>query len=100
MAAILEMVVQSHNGTIRVLPAVPAEWPDGSAQGIRCRGGWSVDLVWEHGQLASMTVRGEHPDQRGTVRIRHGRNTVDLKLDAGEEVRLGPDLNEVGRTRA
>jgi alpha-L-fucosidase 2 len=100
MAAILEMVVQSHNGTIRVLPAVPAEWPDGSAQGIRCRGGWSVDLVWEHGQLASMTVRGEHPDHRGTVRIRHGRNTVDLKLDAGEEVRLGPDLNEVGRTRA
>jgi alpha-L-fucosidase 2 len=100
MAAILEMVVQSHAGAIRVFPALPAEWPDGSAHGIRCRGGWSVDLVWEDGQLGSMTIRSEHPDQRRTARIRHGRSTVDLTLDAGEEVHLGPALDEVARTRS
>lgn len=99
MAAILELVVQSHAGVIRLLPAVPAQWPEGSARGVRCRGGWSVDLAWQHGRLTSLTVRGRHLTGTRTTVIRHGRRTVEVTLDAGEEVRLGPDLTELERFR-
>jgi alpha-L-fucosidase 2 len=100
MAAILEMVVQSHAGVIRLLPAIPQTWTDGSVQGVRCRGGWTVDLAWQHGRLTSLTVRGGHPAGSRTARIRHGRTTVELTLDAGEEVHFGPALNELERTSA
>jgi Glycosyl hydrolase family 65, N-terminal domain len=98
MAAILELVVQSHGGIIRVLPAIPKAWPDGSVQGVRCRGGWTVGLVWRGGQLASLTVRNRCLDQARTARIRYGETTVALALDAGEEVHFGPELNELNRT--
>ncbi|WP_422771112.1 glycosyl hydrolase family 95 catalytic domain-containing protein [Plantactinospora sp. WMMC1484] len=100
MAAILELVVQSHGGLIRLLPALPAQWPEGAAQGVRCRGGWSVDLAWRDGRLSSATIRSGHPAGPRTARIRHGRTTVLLAIEAGEEVRLGPDLAETGRSVA
>ncbi|MEU7875223.1 glycoside hydrolase N-terminal domain-containing protein [Dactylosporangium sp. NPDC049140] len=95
MAAILELVVQSHGGVIRLLPALPAQWPDGSARGVRCRGGWSVDLAWQGGRLASLTVRGGHPTGTRTAVIRHGGRTVELAVHAGEEVHLGAELAEL-----
>jgi hypothetical protein len=57
MAAIPELLVQSHGGVIRVLPALPAAWPDGSARGLRCRGGLAVDIDWEDGRLSRLAVR-------------------------------------------
>jgi hypothetical protein len=100
MAAILELVVQSHGGIIRLLPAIPEQWLEGSVQGVWCRGGWSVDLAWQHGQLTSLTVRGSHLAGTRTARIRHGRKTIELILDAGEEVHFGPSLTELERTSA
>jgi hypothetical protein len=47
-----------------------------------------------------MTVRADHPDQQRSVRVRYGRDTADLTLAAGEQVHLGPDLDEAGRTRS
>jgi alpha-L-fucosidase 2 len=100
MAAILELVVQSHGGIIRLLPAIPEQWLEGSVQGVRCRGGWSVDLAWKHGQFTSLTVRGSHLAGTRTARIRQGRKTIELTLDAGEEVHFGPSLTERERTSA
>jgi alpha-L-fucosidase 2 len=97
MAAILELVVQSHGGIIRLLPAIPEQWPEGSVQGVRCRGGWSVDLAWQHGQLTSLTLRGSHRAGTRTARIREGQKTIELTLDAGEEVHFGPSLTELER---
>lgn len=98
MAALLEMVVQSHGGVIRVLPAVPAEWPDGSVWGVRCRGGWSVDLTWRGGELTALTIRNDIPDGVRTARVRHGGTTAEVSVGGGEEVRLGPSLNVRERT--
>jgi alpha-L-fucosidase 2 len=98
MAAILELVVQSHGGVIRVLPALPAAWPDGSVHGLRCRGGWTVDVVWRERQLVSLSVRNGHPDGAHTVRIRYGGTIVVRAVDAGEEVHFGPQLSEPSRT--
>jgi len=91
MAAVLELVVQSHNGVVRVLPAIPDQWPDGDCRGVRCRGGLAVDLSWRRGRLTSLTVRRLGGDERPVwIHYRHGRRRI--RLAVGAEVRLGADL--------
>ncbi len=65
-AGIGEMVMQSHDGAITLLPAVP-EWLNGSFRGLRARGGYTVDAAWENGKVTSLTIAADRP---GTVKIR------------------------------
>ena len=55
-AGIGEMVLQSHEGFISLLPALPEELADGSFTGLRARGGFTVDAVWEAGAVVSFAV--------------------------------------------
>jgi alpha-L-fucosidase 2 len=55
-AGISEMLLQSHEGFINPLPALPSEWTEGSLRGFKVRGGATVSLSWKDGQLTSMRI--------------------------------------------
>lgn len=55
-AGIAEMLLQSHNQELHILPALPASWPQGSVQGLKARGNLTVDLAWQKNRLQHMTM--------------------------------------------
>ena len=87
-AGLAEMVVQSHSGTIVLLPALPEEWPDGEVRGLRCRGGLVVDLEWRDGEPDLIIVQRLGGDPAEPVRIRHRCAETELKLTVGESIVL------------
>jgi len=66
-AAVAEMLVQSHDGEIVLLPALPEAWSHGKVSGLRARGGFFLDMEWKDSRVTSFRVSG--PEAR-TVQVR------------------------------
>jgi alpha-L-fucosidase 2 len=88
-AGIAEMLLQSHNGVIRLLPALPDSWPEGSATGLRARGGVELSIDWKGGKLTRATLRSQIG---GPCRIRYGRKEVEIKARPGSRYILNGSL--------
>jgi alpha-L-fucosidase 2 len=83
-AGIVEMLLQSHRGEIELLPALPAAWPAGEAQGLRARGGYTIDVAWHDGRLAAAAVRAKSAGPcrlrvAGEVEIREGDRVLPVR---------------------
>ena len=85
-AGILEMLVQSWGGEIRLLPALPSAWPDGEVRGIRARGAVSVDMAWRARKVRWLELRGPAND---SVSLRRGEVLETIRLDARGRYRFG-----------
>ena len=80
-AGICEMLVQSDQGFIDLLPALPAAWPDGTVNGICARGGYRLDMTWKGGKVQSVTLSGK---QNSTVTLRGNGIEKKVKVKAGK----------------
>ena len=79
-AGIAEMLLQSHNGEIELLPALPKAWANGAVKGLKARGGVTVDIEWKNGKVSACKLSSPQPEP------------VKVRLN-GEVRMITPDRN-------
>jgi len=83
-AAILEMLVQSTIGELRILPALPDDWDQGSVKGIRARGGLEISMDWKNNKPTNLTINSKTNttinlklgDKQKVVSLKQGDNSI------------------------
>ena len=85
-----ELLLQSHTDVIRVLPALPSDWPDGSFHGLRARGGLTFDVTWQDGKLTEAVVHATHSGTHSIALA--SSDPIPITLAAGEHRQLVPPL--------
>ena len=85
IAGIGEMLLQSQNGEIHLLPALPSLWSEGLVEGLRARGAVSVDMAWADGKLKTATLRYfpvvlSQPKDSGGAKRFQIRTSVPVKV--------------------
>ncbi len=90
-SAIAEMLLQSQNGEIELLPALPTAWPDGHVTGLRARGGYEVDIAWKAGKLVSAEI---HSTVTGNAAVRYGSRVVQISLKRDKPLHLDSELTD------
>ncbi len=76
VAGMCEMLLQSNDGFIDFLPAIPQAWHTGSVKGICAEGGMSVDMSWKDGKMSEATI---YPQRDGRINIKGIGEAVNLK---------------------
>jgi len=88
-SGIAEMLLQSHEGEIHLLPALPKSWPNGSVTGLRARGGFEVDIVWRNYRLANAVIRSVWGTK---AKLHYGAKLRSVKIKRGESLRFDRSL--------
>jgi alpha-L-fucosidase 2 len=89
-AAVAEMLLQSEDGRIHLLPALPKAWKNGMVQGLRARGGFEIDMTWKDGRLIAATIKS---GAGGTCHVFYAGNEITLEMKKGESIQLDGTLS-------
>ena len=85
-AGIAEMMLQSHDGAVHILPSVPERWTDGQVTGLVARGGFVVDIQWKDGKVAEVKVKSQ---LGGNLRLR----SADALVMKGGSIAAADGMN-------
>ena len=85
-AGIAEMMLQSHDGAVHILPSVPERWKDGKVAGLVARGGFIVDIEWKDGKVATVKVKSQ---LGGNLRLR----SADALVMKGGSIAAADGMN-------
>ncbi|HWV74545.1 MAG TPA: glycoside hydrolase N-terminal domain-containing protein [Pseudosphingobacterium sp.] len=94
-SGVTEMLLQSHLGTIDVLPALPEALSDGEVKGICARGGFELSYAWKAGKLTQLEILSK---AGGVCKIRHGDRISEFEAEKGKKYYFDNQLRQINRT--
>ena len=80
-AGVCEMLMQCDGETMHLLPALPKEWPAGEIKGIKARGNYEIDLVWNNGKVSKVSITSKNA---GNLTVKYNGKLKALSFKAGE----------------
>jgi alpha-L-fucosidase 2 len=91
-AGVLEMLLQSDDENVYLLPALPDSWQTGSVSGILARGGFEISMKWQNGKLLTVEVLSKNGNQ---CNLHYNGKSVKLNIKKGDRVKFTTDLKKV-----
>ena len=89
-AGIAELLIQSHDGAVFVLPALPGDLKSGKVKGLKARGGFEINCEWEDGKITKLTV---HSVLGGNLRLRVFKGMISGTMPKEMRQAVGENTN-------
>lgn len=83
------MLLQSHNGVVKLLPALPDVWTDGEVKGLRARGDFEVDMTWKNGKLIYAVLRSK---LGGNCKLSYRGKSLTIKTKQGKSYKINGQM--------
>ena len=84
-SGVAEMLLQSYDDVVTILPALPSVWKNGSVKGLKAQGNYTVEIVWKDGKATSVKITNGLNEQR-KVKVRVGKIVKECDIDANATI--------------
>jgi alpha-L-fucosidase 2 len=91
-AAVTELLLQSHEGFLRLLPALPGNWKTGAIKGLVARGNILVDLEWKNGSLIKVGLLAK---SNTDIKLVYGNIDKEITLEKDQKIWLNSKIEKV-----